>query len=499
MIARVRRCMRARYDDSGLGMLTVILFLAVAATVTTATSAVVIDNLKTGTRDRQAVSALSTAEGGVAQAVQIIRESPPGYFTCHEPAQNQQPAGACLTNPQGWTSYTNPQRVSANGQLSCISTLPCYEVWISTLADYDPLSTPKRDPVTSIVAQPHTVQYRIHSTGVSGNGPAARSVLVDISAKLANFPLGVYTDYISMNGSPAIHHESVWTLDCISNRDKMTFDPVVSGTYSGYDWATDEPQAAHSASYITTSGSTCTNAADSIHATGACSSSYPYDQDLAGAALSTSDPSETACAESWTSPLTGNTYTDTSHFTVSDLDNMGYRSQGLTPAEYLALKEEAQAQGTYNPSSVSAALGAVTSTTAVLYVDDGDLTIGPGDIPSRFFRDNNSSNGGQAPNPNDLSSCESLDSLIIVVRNANLMINSFGGQSGSLVASIFVPEGSYGGHGNAPVLGTIFAQDFTLRGTHDFYLDQCFVNNPPSMLLDLKQVRYHEVDMANVQ
>jgi hypothetical protein len=33
----------------------------------------------------------------------------------------------------------------------------------------------------------------------------------------------------------------------------------------------------------------------------------------------------------------------------------------------------------------------------------------------------------------------------------------------------------------------------------DFYLDQCFSQNPPSMLLGLTQVRYHQVDTQNIQ
>lgn len=495
MISSIRRAIAARSDDGGMGLLTVMLFVGVVTTLTVAISGVVIANTQATGRDRQALGALSTAEAGVAQAVQEIRGNPPGFFSCHEPAANAAPSGNCLTNPAGWTNSASPEKVSAGGG-SCTTGVSCYQVWISTLANYNPLSDPVMDPTTGVMTDPHTVQYRIHSTGVSGGGPAARSVIVDVSAKLAGFPLGVFSDSIDMNGTPEIHHESVFTLDCVSNRSRISFDTVQSNTYKGYDWASDEPQAVHTPSYISDSGS-CSSPSSSIHTPSApCSASYPFDQDLAGGPLSSAN---TACYNSWVSPLTGKTYATTSNYTLTDLDNAGFRPQGLTPSEYDALKQQAQADGTYNPSSISAALSAVSSSTAVLYVDNAALSIGPGDIPSRFFRADNSSSGGTAPVPGDLSSCPSLDSLIIVVRNHDIMINSFGGQSGDLVASIFVPEGTYGGHGNAPILGTIFAQSFTLRGTHDFYLDQCFVNNPPSMLLDLKQVRYHEVDTANIQ
>jgi hypothetical protein len=234
----------------------------------------------------------------------------------------------------------------------------------------------------------------------------------------------------------------------------------------------------------------------------ACNSSYPFDQDAAGAALS---PANTACYNSWTSPATGKQYGTTSLFTTAALYATGYQPQGLSPSEYDALRVQAQASGTYDVpmSTITTNLGYITSGTAVVYVDDRDLSFGPGDIPSQFFR--NTTTDGQVPTPGNLDSCSTtagygLTSLIIVVQNHHsLLINSFGSQDGNLVASIFVPSGSYDGHGNAQILGTIYAQDVTLRGTQDFRLDQCFVNNPPSLLLDLQQVRYHEVDTQNIQ
>jgi type II secretory pathway pseudopilin PulG len=477
-------------------MLMVILFLGVVTSLTVGVSAVVIDSTKTANRDRQALGALSTAEGGVAQAVQFIRANPPGTFTCKEPASLPPTSGNCVTNVLPWTNASQPEKVSSGGTVGlCVAGQACFSVWISTLQPYNPLSYPNAAGTPS-----HSVVYRIHSTGISGGGPAARSLVVDIAAKLATFPLGVYSDSISMNGTPDIHHESVYSVNCVSNRDKISFDPVASGSYAGYDWATDSPQAVHSPSYISTSG-TCTNATSSIHAGSAiCSSTYPYDQDASGAVLTSANP---ACFNAWTSPATGKQYSTTSLFTTASLYATGYQPQGLTPAEYDALQVQAQASGTYNPSNISAALSAITSGTAVLYVDNSDLTIGPGDIPSQFFR--NTTSDGQTPIPGSLDSCATasnfgLNSLIIVVQNGHdLRINSFGGQGGNLVASIFVPGGSYDGAGNAPIIGTIYAQDITLRGTQDFYLDQCFVNNPPSLLLDMQQVRYHEVDTQNVQ
>jgi hypothetical protein len=476
-----------RRDDDGIGLLMVVLFLGVVMTLTLSISAVVLNNVQSTGRDRQAQNALSTAEGGVAQAVQVVRVNAPGYFTCQEPTAGASPSGACTTNPSGWTNSSSPETVSSDGTIgSCVSGLACYAVWISTLQPYDTVT--------------HIVQYRIHSTGKSGGGPAARSLMVDIKATLANFPLGVYSDTISMNGTPGIHHESVYSLNCISGRDKINFDPVVSGTYNGYDWATDSPQSANSAANVTTGG--CSS---SIHtSTTPCNSTYPYDRDLAGGTLSTANVDK-PCRLSWASPKNPGTKTSlasTSKYTVQDLYSAGYQPQGLTPSEYDSLKQQAQAMGTYNPANIHDALSAVRATTAVLYIDNADVNLGSNDIPNgpsptpNFFRDDNTATNGGAPG-GSLSAC-GLQSLIIVVRFHNLTMNSFN-ETGDLVTSIFVPEGTDHDGGNAQILGSVFAQTIDLRGTQDFHLDECFVNNPPSLLLDLQQVRYHEVDTQNIQ
>ncbi|HEX7106320.1 MAG TPA: hypothetical protein VF218_10170 [Acidothermaceae bacterium] len=505
MISLLRRVRARRNDDSGMGMMTVVLFLGVAAALTVALTSVVFTSLQTTNRDRQSFNALSTAEGGVAQAIQVIRTNPPGFFACHEPASWPVAPDPCASTTNPWISETNPQKVSSTGHVgACDPGAACYAVWISTLHPYNPL------PNTDASGTPsHSVVYRIHSTGVSGAGPAARSLEVDISAKLANFPLGVYGDNIQTSGTPGIHHESVFTKNCITGRSEdgkngggLSFDAAPDN----YDWGYDLPEAAHAASYVSTTKN-CT-AADSIHSTSrglanpycaydASSGSkydyFPYDQDAAGG-----DLTGTPCYNLWTSPVTGKQYAVTSKFTMQDLYAVGYHPQGLTPTEYDALKQQAQAAGTYfnsTPSrnAIQAALSKVTTNgTAVLYIDGtgGTVEFGPGDVPSQFFRASNLT-----------ASCTTFASLVVVVRNADMSYNATGHSSSdpSLVASFFVPEGTYSGKGSAQILGTIFASTVVMAGTQDFHMDQCFASNPPSLLLTLSQVKYHEVEDQNIQ
>lgn len=527
----------AGQDDSGIGMVIVVLFLAVALTMAGGVFAITLSGLHSASRDRQALSALATAEGGVAQAIQVIRSNAPGYFTCTEAnATASPPSGACATNPAGWTSPVSPEKVSANGTVgSCLPSQACYSVWISTLTAYNPLPTKNAAGTPS-----HTVTYRIHSTGIAGGGPAGKSVVVDVQGTLASFPMGLYGDTVYTNGTPGVHNESVFSAGCITSRSTDTttgggnglyftpYDP--NDPYADYDWGYDQPEGAHSATVVTTQGnlkgSECkTTTASSpttkgpIHEpypSNPCASlslslvknmgPFPFDQDSLGSTSATCNvPGGTTV---WTSPQgTGATYPSAAsggtYFDMTSLYKVGYRPQGLSPGEYDSLRQEAVATGTYltgtNPSaSIASALAATTDNTVVLYIDEqqdknGSATITPKDIPSRFFRTSVGPNGA----------CPSYASLIIVVRNGGLSFNATGVANTTppqyLAASLFVPEGSYTGNGSANVLGTIYAATLNLGGTQDFRLDSCFVNNPPALLVSLKATNYHEVETQNIQ
>lgn len=504
-----RRLVRRLDGDEGVALVTAMLFITVATAIATSVFFVTINNQQNANRDRQSLGALATAEGGIAQAVQVIRTNPPGYFTCQEPANGSSPSGACTTNPVGWTNASNPEKVSANGTIgTCVAGQACYSVWISTLTPYNPL------PYTNSAGTPsHTVVYRVHSTGLSGGGPAARSVAIDVKAKLATFPIGLYGDYISTNGSPGVHHESIFSLNCITNRSAdgqsgngLSFDAQSStDPYANYDWAYDLPEAAHSAAVVSTS-SNCTASAsngNAIHATSVCANNaapggnynyFPYDQDSMGGSLS-----GTPCNNMWTSPQTGRQYAVTSKFTTQDLYDVGYRPQGLTQSEYDSLRAQAQAMGTYltgnvSSSTIGTVLNSTTASNVILYIDaqGSSITFGPGNVPSRFFR---------GTLPPSTTSCP-LNNLIVVVRNGSLTYNAsgYGGSSTNyMVASMFVPDGAYSGQGSAQILGTLYAKNLSLSGTQDFFMDSCFINNPPSLLLNLKVSNYREIDTQNIQ
>lgn len=495
-------CRINKSGDDGVALLTVILFLAVAGALTAAVSVLAVNNEQNANRDRQAAGALQTAEGGIAQAIQLMRTTPVGYFTCQEPSPNTL-SSSCSTNPAGWTSSVSPMKVSSDGTTgACKPALACFAVWISTVKPY---------------AAGSYALLRIHSTGLFGGGPAARSLAVDVKVQPAKFPIGIFANSVSTSGTFGVNHESLFSIDCINHRvfDTYTGSPPVpnsSGSsggggiqFAGIDAQYGIPAAAHSTKYVTQSNNGCdggttnssqqANVHDSSQGWAPCNASDPYDQDSQGAVLSPSCPGY----QGFTDTATGQKYPTTSAFTMDDLRAHGYRPGGLSPNEYLTLKSMAQSSGTYFTSPTASpftALNTNAATNAVIYYDlpagSGSQTvqITPSDIPSMYFRSYN----------DNTSSCL-LPSLVIIVRNGNLTYNTSGGNSrtGSLVASMFVPDGSYQGQGNSSIIGTLYAQTIAAAtGTQNWYLDNCFVANPPGPVMSIRVVNYREVDTQNV-
>lgn len=516
----------AHGKDEGVGLIVAVIFIAVAGVLTSTVALVAVNGNQNAGRDRDASHALQTADAGVAQAVQLIRTSPAGVFNCAEDTSTSPStlSATCTSNPPGWTSSTSPEKVRSDGAhypdssgtwTSTIcdgSPLPCFAVWISTIQAYTPFSA-------SVPNSGYAI-YRVHSTGLAGGGPGARSVVVDLKVKPAKFPIGVYADSVSTGGTFGVNHESMFSKGCINHRQADTY-ATVSGysgpvpastgggggiTFSGVDPQYDIPAAAHSVGQVTQANSGCSTGTSAsannanvhdINYYGRCNapgSSWPknlpdyYDQDSQG-----DDLTGTPCSNIWTDTATGKTYPTTSKFTMPDLQAMGYRPGGLSPSEYAALKSLAQSMNTYTTNANFNPLTALTSanvSNAVVFYDlsGGTVQLKPSMLPTTYFRA-----------LNDDSACTTTASLVIVVRNGNMVYNTSGFTGGnSLVASFFVPDGSYSGQGNANVIGTLFAQSVGGTGTQNWYLDKCFVANPPGPVQTVTVINYRQVNTQNV-
>jgi hypothetical protein len=459
---------RKAASDSGGALITVVLLMAVLSGLGATLAVLTTNNLESASRDRQAISALSTADAGVAQALEYIRLNGVGRLTCLEANRSTTVAtDPCRSNPAGWANPNSPQQVNVDGG-TCGAGSTCYRVSITALRRYDPPTV-------------RTGLYRITSTGVAGTAPGARSVAVDVEVTPATLPIGVFGKELDGNGGTQLFDISLFTTDCVSPR----FNGNGNGTRftGGLDPYWDEPAAANSTSFIST-GVNCTPSG-AIHGSGPCptSSELYYDRDSQGGAVASTSPCATFLNAA------GQTVTRTrTSFTPEDLASYGYRPGGLTGQQYDALRARADAMNLLNvtPANLHARLqAAVTAgiSNPVVYIDNlaGNqaYSFSALDIPIAFRR----TPGVDACSPN---------AVLVVVRTAGVIYQ--GGNNGWRSMSMLVPEGSFRGNGGYNVLGTLFANNISLGGNEQFRLDGCYVDNLPGGLLDLTAVSFQELD-----
>lgn len=487
-----------RHDDRGIGVLTVLFVMAVVSALTVTAAVVTIDNLDNSRRDRQALAALATSEAGVTHAIARLRTGSLGALTCIEPAPGQLPGPTCQGPTQSWSSATNPMQVRLDGTTgSCIAQSDCFKVWIGTVQFYEAgcsgrSATPPR-PCTGI--------YRVHSTGVSGNGPGARRVAVDVEVQPYPFPIGIFAENFSGNGNVGIHRQSLFTNGCVVNRQRD--DKSGSGFQFEWDSANsrpkldiiyDQPSAAHSTSDISTSNTSCTGGGGGgpIHSPAApCNPVFAWDQSGTHVSGSNDIASGDLCYGKY-ARSNGTTYPTSSKFTSEDLQRYGYVPRGLTDAQYDALRSQAQSQGTYNlaDGNVNGALATALAagvTSPVLYWDSRSVALNSTSFPSDFLRTLNTS-----------ASCISNSVTIVVAGPGNNLSYQGGNTSPYLVASMFVPDGTLTGNGGRNTIGTVYAKVLDLGGNADFYMDECFANNPPGGTLDVEVLSFREDDGTDI-
>lgn len=493
MFLRRLRALHERED--GVGVLTVVLLTAVVSALTVTASAITIKNLDNTRLDRQSLSALATSEAGVAQAVQYLRGGNLSALTCIEPAAGQAPGATCQGAGPSWTSSANPMKVAVNGDPSlCGTKSDCFNVWIGTVRKYT-AACPERQltPPQSCFGV-----YRVHSTGIAGGGPSARRVAVDVKVSPYPFPIGVFSEtQFSGNGSPGIHGMSIFTNGCIKNRQ----DDAASGSGFQFEWDSaagrpvldlvyDQPAAAHSTQTISTSNTSCGSGSGGqpIHLADRCNPTFRWDQDSQGDLLDTTS----ACYTPGYIRTDGTRYPTSSKFEAADLQKYGYRPRGLSDAQYDALRSQAQGQGTYNiaESAIAARLTGLSAagiSSPVLFWDSKDVDLRQSHFPPDYSRALNQS-----------AVCTAKSVTIVVEGTGHDLSYQGGNSSPYVVASIFVPDGTYTGAGSRNTIGTIFANNVDLGGSPDFYMDGCFANNPPGGTLDVQVTGWREDDSTDV-
>lgn len=454
---------RPRQDrETGAAMITVLLMAALLTAFAVAAIGVTSSNLTSSTSDRQAASALSVSEGGIAQAVAYVRSKGVLEIKC---APN---CGA--TNPWGESAE------DGDGQPSMVVSLAPnerYNVWFETL---QPMDQPKKRPGV----------YRIHSVGISEPGPGSRTIEVDIEVKPFEYPIGLFSNNLTAGGSSGIHYMSVFSTGCVNDRDKLDFGGNIDLVYG-------IPAAVHSSANITESNN-CPGASNNIHgASQRCNTTYPYDQDINGA-----NPVPAPCLNMFAGPPV---YPGTS--LITSATQMGqtyeYNISGLSSSQLDLLKGISQEQNNYftNTTAIPAPIANGTSPlkNPVLYYDLQGASVGGmvdlNDIsqtlygrPTSVFVDA------------DSPTCAPKGGVVVIVKNGNVRLNS----NTILQAAIFAlgpaPNGNVTkSNGGAQLIGTIYAvNQFDLTGTAEIKMDDCYLENMPGPLLDINTKNFREDD-----
>lgn len=479
-----RRLFARNRGDDGVALVTAVIFVAVASAMSASVAMVAINNNQNANRDRQAGGAQATAEAGVAEAISYIRANGIGQLTCMQPVATDVPNVDCSGNP-AWSNSTNPQIVSADGTVgSCVAGQACYQVWIGTLRKY----APGIPPVPGL--------FRIHSTGYYDGDQlsrSARSVSVDVSVVPSRFPLGIYANAWDNNGNSGISGESLFVAG----------DVDIKCPLGGFDYAYNIPAAIHAGGRITYGPGNKCGVSGSPHESAACNLDVPFDQDSDGGPLTSGDGCYHQGAVKFppsTYPTTNVNYPETSQFTPDAMAQFGYQPSGLSSSDYEKLRGQAQTEGTYftsasgDPTAALTALANAGVQSPVVFYDlpsnaSTIPTVSGITIPAYYGR------------PAGLSAADShcsARSVTIVVLNGNFTTNGTGAGN-PVPASIFVPQGTYSGAGNAAWIGTIFANNISIVGTQSLGSDQCFAMNPPGGALDVTQTSYRRVDTFNQQ
>lgn len=456
LMSRLRRM--GTGADRGSALVMTMLVLAVLSGLGTTVFVLSSRNLKNAQRDRQATAALADAEAGVAQAVAYMKANGVGGLLC---------SPACASNP--WGNSTNPQVVT-------LATGETYRVWIERIQPFIPGKADGR--------------YRVHSAGMAGSGPGTRTVWQDVSISPFGFPLAVYGDQIDAGGTGQILTESLFTAGCVFKRSKLQF--------SGVDPVYNIPSAAHSNSIITDDQTSNNNTScpttnnKNVHANGVCNDpAYPWDQDSQGGALN-----GTTCYHK-TLGSSDPSYPETSF--VNDVaKTYGFQQTGLTSAQIDMLRTTSQEQGFYFtntwqiPTVLRSASTAINYPHPVLFYElQGSGIVGQTVDLSQL----DSTTYGR-PTPVDSSStyCNGRN-FILVVLNGNVKLNS----NSVLVGSVFAMGPDPNGivqkaNGTTNLIGTIYARHIDLTGTANVNLDDCFLQNLPGNLLNIRPSDFREVD-----
>ncbi len=441
-------------------MVTVVLVIALLAVVSIAFTTAVITGLDNSSGNRRSSRFTAEADAGIDHTIRKLGELSVGEL-------NQCTNGIPLTS-----TPTVPGDANYN-QCTTVGSFGSDEDYITVITPTDGKAQ---------LAPPTVVEgfYTIVSQVFDKSDDFVRRVDQTVKVSLLQMPTGIFAHNIDGGGTPSFSSVSMFTDGYVKGRKFMTFEDTADLFYKADD-GSDIGAGVHAVGAIYEK----TNGTDPIHPP-FLNCDYPYDEDANGGDTTTFP----ACTPSLNFAVPSD-----SLFTIEDLyEVVDPDAPALDEDTYAQLKERAISQGTYwgqlsGPETINAndpKLPADPDPDAVYYLE----------YPSQ------QANNRVSWKPTPIGLCEVNDSGdivtpvadrkngTIVVRNGGLKINA----GTTIYGAIFVPEGEFSGQGTSQITGTLWADTIGSIGTIGFELNDCWLDNMPSVFTVPTLLHYQIVD-----
>jgi hypothetical protein len=489
-------------DERGVAMVTVLFVAAVLTVVASAGAFVAVEEFKASRDDRSGVQSLGYAESGIDQLLVKLEGGSLdwgdiGAAGCHLPGESEprpaiQMTGEVLGSPGG----------TYDAELVVYDNDPAIE-------DPDDRLPPASCPAT--FPSPRGDDHYFAITSV-GEQPAAKRVVRQVvRIHVVGLPIGIYTYELAKgSGTPRMNGISMVSERDIQERDKMAF----SGTdpyYTLFDFygsgnsdTINIPAAAHSIAKTLVGANNkelehppnpnC-NANRSLPGQGAMQAQQSL-WDGSG----TADPAGiTSGCPAWS------TRPPTSFFEEAALERVAPQPN-LDERDYQALAATAKADGIYCKQLPNDKLECTKmgdpyppggGQLDLSFENNAGIFVDEPKVPDKFIAYFDFPTAGDAFDgkktiawKHSVSPCESGKAAVIIVRNGSFSMEG----NAHVVGALLLPEGKFTNKGTPTMEGTIIAQEFDARGTAEFRLTDCWVNNLPGPFLTATPDVWSEID-----
>jgi hypothetical protein len=512
-------------NENGIAMVTV-LFVAAVLTVVASTAAfVTVREFRAQNDDRRGSQALSFAEAGIDRMILEIQGTTWQVIA----------GSGCSGRPQ----FSTGADEDAGGSLlpdtgGDIASRGVYRAELSVFNPSTQCTTPLPRPRG-------THQFII--TGI-GEQPTAKRVVrqvIDIAPK--PLPIGLYARTgVQINGSGQLRRTNLISEGDIVGRDKIAFtgndpwydrsdfypceNPTVPGNPVGCfpddgnpNDTGDMPASAHAAGRIFCQNK-CPNRNSTLE-----EHSVAFSPNCEANGNAGTEGQSGWDGSNWTTNSADAVVTDadvctgqaanghppTSLFTLADARRLAPQPE-LAEEDYAALKSMAQTSGIYcdyatgsRRCTVAGQFNAALSTGALQI--NGDANNGTGvfanpDLPRDLVTYFDFPRGTDPEQFSDnfvqwkakMGACnddpELNRTVVIAIRNGSLQFGSGATANGAL----FAEDGMVDSNGSYTFNGTVLANHVEIISGANVTLDDCWVNNPPTVILDITPVSWSEID-----